>query len=299
MVGIYDTARRISDPLLGLMIPASTALTEYGNPAPATMPATMVISTKIGAARLVARQAPLALRPEAPQRLIAVAPPDPHTLRDKISTDLTGLFLALAAICLVIGAVGIANTTLVAVMERTSEIGLRRALGARPHHIAGQFLAESLALGTLGGLIGTSTGVLTVLSVAAARNWTAVLTPSLTLTAPLLGSIVGLLAGAYPALRAARISPARGSSLPLRVIPHPVDHGGSPLEYVPALGIPKRTTSTHTAEGAGTSRGSCSQRPPTILTPIDPSAGRREHDDRVDQDVSAGQARFRARRRTS
>lgn len=207
VVGIYDGVQRATDTLLGLMIPAATALTEYGNPNPATMPATLLISTKVGAAALVARQAPIALRPDAPQRLTAVAPPDPHTLRDKVSNDLTGLFLTLAGICLVIGAVGIANTTLVAVLERTSEIGLRRALGARPRHIAGQFLTESLALGTLGGLLGTSLGVVTVLGVAAAREWTAVLQPAVTLAAPLLGSLVGLLAGAYPALRAARISP--------------------------------------------------------------------------------------------
>jgi len=121
--------------------------------------------------------------------------------------DLAGLFLILALISLLIGAVGIANTTLVAVLERTAEIGLRRAVGARPRHIAAQFLAESTALGTLGGLIGTCIGVGTVVIFAAAKHWTAVLDPAYTLPAPLIGSVVGFLAGAYPALRAARTSP--------------------------------------------------------------------------------------------
>ena len=121
--------------------------------------------------------------------------------------DLAGLFLILALVSLFIGAVGIANTTLVAVLERTEEIGLRRAVGARPRHIAAQFLAESTALGTLGGLIGTCIGVGTVVIFAAAKDWTAVLNPAYTLPAPLIGSVVGLLAGAYPALRAARTSP--------------------------------------------------------------------------------------------
>jgi len=93
------------------------------------------------------------------------------------------------------------------VLERTEEIGLRRALGARPRHIAGQFLAESAALGTVGGLIGTSVGVAVVVLSATAKDWTAVLNPAYTLPAPLIGTVVGLLAGAYPALRAARTSP--------------------------------------------------------------------------------------------
>src|SRR5690242_8297273 len=120
---------------------------------------------------------------------------------------LAGLFLILALISLLIGAVGIGNTTLVAVLERTGEIGVRRSVGARPRHIAAQFLAESTALGTLGGLIGTCIGVGIVVIFAATKNWTAVLNPAYTLPAPLIGTVVGLLAGAYPALRAARTSP--------------------------------------------------------------------------------------------
>jgi putative ABC transport system permease protein len=81
-----------------------------------------------------------------------------------------------------------------------------RAVGARPRHIAAQFLAESTAPGTLGGLIGTCIGVGVVVIFAAVKDWTAVLNPACTLPAPLIGSVVGLLAGAYPALRAARTS---------------------------------------------------------------------------------------------
>ncbi|WP_308271516.1 ABC transporter permease [Kitasatospora sp. SUK 42] len=208
VIGIYSDVRRQPAALLGMVIPASTALERYGNPAPdADRGVQGLVATRVGAATVVADQLPLALRPDTPNAFTVVPPPDPHSLQDTVTSDLTGLFLALAGICLLVGAVGIANTTLVAVMERTQEIGLRRSLGARTGHIAAQFLAESTALGTLGGLIGTGLGVVTVVGVAAARDWTAVLQPATTLPAPLIGTVVGLLAGLYPALRAARTDP--------------------------------------------------------------------------------------------
>jgi putative ABC transport system permease protein len=210
VIGIYSTAQREVVGESAMLIPENTALADYGNPEPGIGnedEAQMVIATRIGAARAVARQIAAAELPTDPSRLVVTSPPSPQTLQSQVSGDLAGLFLVLAAISLLIGAVGIANTTLVAVLERTGEIGLRRALGARPRHIAAQFLAESTALGTLGGLIGTCIGVTVVVSFAAAKDWTAILYPEYTLPAPLIGSVVGLLAGAYPALRAARISP--------------------------------------------------------------------------------------------
>ncbi|MFJ5121617.1 ABC transporter permease [Kitasatospora sp. NPDC088548] len=210
VIGIYSDVQRQPNALLGLVIPASTALERYGNPgAEPDRAAQGLVATRVGAASVVAAQIPLALRPDAPDSFTVVPPPDPHSLQDKVTSDLTGLFLALAGICLLVGAVGIANTTLVAVLERTEEIGLRRSLGARTGHIAAQFLTESTALGTLGGLIGTGLGVVTVVAVAAARDWTAVLQPAATLPAPLVGTVVGLLAGLYPAVRAARTDPLK------------------------------------------------------------------------------------------
>ncbi|MGW1209646.1 ABC transporter permease [Streptomyces sp. NPDC002499] len=205
VVGIVSDTERLPQTLLGVVIPSTTALREYGPPVDTAAQA--LIRTRPGAARLVARQAPLALRPDRPELLKATPPPDPHSLRDQVGTDLSGLFLGLAVICLVVGAFGIANTTLVAVLERTAEIGLRRALGARPRHITAQFLSESTVLGTLGGLVGTCLGVATVLGTAVLRDWTAVLQPAAVLPAPLVGTVTGLLAGLYPALRAARIEP--------------------------------------------------------------------------------------------
>ena len=210
VVGIYSSAQRVVTDESAMLIPENTARGDFGNPQPGIgnqNEAQMVVATRIGAAQAVARQIAAAERPADPARLVVTSPPNPQNLQSQVSGDLAGLFLILALISLLIGAVGIANTTLVAVLERTEEIGLRRAVGARPRHIAAQFLAESTALGTLGGLIGTCIGVGTVVIFAAVKDWTAVLNPAYTLPAPLIGSVVGFLAGAYPALRAARTSP--------------------------------------------------------------------------------------------
>ncbi|CAN5569558.1 hypothetical protein BH24ACT5_BH24ACT5_03150 [soil metagenome] len=105
-------------------------------------------------------------------------------------------------------AIGIANTTLVAVLGRRAEIGVRRALGARHRHIAAQFLTESAALGGLGGLLGTSVGMITVVAVVASRDWTTTLGARYLAAAPFAGAVTGLLAGLQPARRASRITPA-------------------------------------------------------------------------------------------
>ncbi len=210
VIGVYGSAQRVVSQESAMLIPENTALADYGNPEPgigSQQEAQMVISTKTGAAQTVAHQIAAAELPTDPRRLVVTSPPNPQNLQGEVSADLEGLYLILALISLLIGAVGIANTTLVAVLERTEEIGLRRAVGARRRHIAAQFLAESTTLGTLGGLIGTCVAVGIVVIFAAAKDWTAVLNPVYTLPAPLIGSAVGLLAGAYPALRAARTSP--------------------------------------------------------------------------------------------
>lgn len=210
VIGIINTTRLLPETLLGVMIPSSAALALYGPPEPFTPEgggAHMLIHTDLGAADLIAAQAPMALLPTGPQLLAATAPPDPRSLRNAVNNDLSSLFLLLAAICLIVGAVGIANTTLVGVLERTGEIGLRRALGARRRHIATQFLAESTTLGTLGGLLGTTIGVGLVVTVSLAEHWTALLNPLTVSAAPLIGSVVGLAAGLYPAIRAAWTEP--------------------------------------------------------------------------------------------
>lgn len=127
VTGIVDGTERKADLLLSVVVPRTTAERIWGPAEDGG--AKMLVSTRLGAATQIAHEAATALRPDHPEYFKVLAPPDPRSLRGQVGDDLSRLFLLLAAICLVIGAVGIANTTLVAVLERTGEIGLRRALG--------------------------------------------------------------------------------------------------------------------------------------------------------------------------
>jgi macrolide transport system ATP-binding/permease protein len=203
VVGIIDTVARQPGLLGAVIIPEGTARNDFR----LTSPEIVVVETRIGAAKLVSQQLPTALRPDSPRGLKVAKPPEPQRARDRVQSDLSLLFLMLGGVSLLVGAIGIANVTLVSVIERTGEIGLRRALGATRRHIALQFLLESATMGLVGGVIGACVGTLVVVGVAAYQDWTPVLDPLVPFVTPLLGGLVGLVAGAYPAMRAARLEP--------------------------------------------------------------------------------------------
>jgi putative ABC transport system permease protein len=118
-----------------------------------------------------------------------------------------GLLLALGAVALLVGGVGIANVMVISVLERRSEIGLRRALGATRRHVAEQFLSEALLLSALGGLAGTIIGGAATAIYALSQHWSVVI-PALAFYGGLGAAIViGAIAGLYPSMRAARLSP--------------------------------------------------------------------------------------------
>lgn len=172
-----------------------------------TAPDALEIRTQVGAAQLISRQAPVAVSPNNPGALKVDAPPLQGQVRRGVEADLNALFLLLGGVALLVGGLGIANVTLLSVLERVSEIGLRRALGAARRHVAGQFLVESVIVGFLGGLLGTAVGVLLTVGVSYARDWTPLLDTRLAVGAPLLGAVIGLLAGTYPAWKASAIEP--------------------------------------------------------------------------------------------
>jgi putative ABC transport system permease protein len=119
------------------------------------------------------------------------------------------LFLGLGAVALLVGAIGVANIMVISVLERRSEIGLRRALGATRGHIRVQFLAEAILLSLTGGIAGIAAGAAAVAVYAHAKGW-ATVTPSLAWAGGLAAAIlIGAAAGLLPALRAARLSPTQ------------------------------------------------------------------------------------------
>ncbi|MDF1487792.1 ABC transporter permease [Tessaracoccus caeni] len=204
VAGVLTDVEAHPELLTAVSIPLSVALELFPN---AHSEATLWVTTEMGAAQVVGAQIALAIDPSFPDRLQVTTPPDPLALRESVASDLTTLFVLLGVACLIVGMVSIANTTFVAVIERTPEIGLRRAVGAHPSQILGQFLIESVILGLLGGLVGSALGVLSVVIVCLKRDWTAVLDWRIAVSGPLLGAVVGMIAGAVPAWRASRIEP--------------------------------------------------------------------------------------------
>jgi len=145
--------------------------------------------------------------PQNPEQVVVSRPSDALSARLAVQSSSTSLILGLGAIALLVGGVGIANIMFVSVLERRSEIGLRRALGAARVHIATQFLAEALLLSSIGGIVGVLAGVLATSVYATARGWS-VLIPPLSIWAGLAAAVlIGAVAGLYPAMRAARLAP--------------------------------------------------------------------------------------------
>ncbi len=147
-----------------------------------------------------------------------VDPENPSTVAWNLPADIlkaevdttgayNGLLLGLGAVALLVGGVGVANVMVVSVLERRSEIGLRRALGATRRHVAEQFLAEALLLSLLGGVAGTVIGVAATTIYAVSQHWS-VQIPALAFYGGVAAAlIIGAIAGLYPSMRAARLSP--------------------------------------------------------------------------------------------
>ncbi len=145
--------------------------------------------------------------PESPSEVNVSQPSDALAARADAKSALNGLFLGLGAVALLVGAVGVANIMIISVLERRSEIGLRRALGATKGHVRTQFLSEAVLLSLLGGVVGVLGGAVATVVYAHAKHW-ATLVPTEAWAGGIAASLViGALAGLIPALRAARLSP--------------------------------------------------------------------------------------------
>jgi putative ABC transport system permease protein len=150
---------------------------------------------------------PATANPEHPDEVTVARPSDAIEARAATDSAFTSLVLGLGVVALLVGGVGIANVMVISVLERRSEIGLRRAIGATRRHVTVQFLAEALLLASLGGLAGALLGGLVTVGYDLARGWVVVVPPFALGGGVVSAVLVGAVAGLYPARRAARMSP--------------------------------------------------------------------------------------------
>ncbi|MEV4639678.1 ABC transporter permease [Actinoplanes sp. NPDC049548] len=152
---------------------------------------------------------PATIHPERPGQVTVTRPSDALAAKRASENSFSSLLLALAAVALLVGGIGVANTMVISVLERRAEIGLRRALGANRGQIRAQFLTEAVALATLGGVAGTMLGLLATVAYAAYHGWPVVV-PVPALLAGVGGAVaVGVIAGVYPSVRASRLTPTQ------------------------------------------------------------------------------------------
>ncbi|MCW2757108.1 MAG: transporter permease [Nocardioidaceae bacterium] len=145
--------------------------------------------------------------PEAPNEVNVSQPSDVLTARAAAAGAFDSLFLGLGLVALIVGAVGVANIMIISVLERRSEIGLRRALGATKGQIRTQFLAESVLLAVIGGDVGVLAGAAATAVYAGAKGWAVVIPAEAWAGGILSALLIGALAGVVPAVRASRLSP--------------------------------------------------------------------------------------------
>ncbi len=170
-------------------------------------PSTVYVRTRTDEVTAVDGVLAATANPEAPNQVDVSQPSSALSARAEAQSALNGLFLGLGAVALLVGAVGVANIMVISVLERRSEIGLRRALGATRGHIRIQFLAEAVLLAGIGGVVGIAAGALATAVYATTKHWAVVVPPLAWGGGFAAALVIGAVSGLLPALRAARLSP--------------------------------------------------------------------------------------------
>jgi putative ABC transport system permease protein len=170
-------------------------------------PSSIYVRAATGYERAVQSLLAQTANPEEPYNVAVSQPSDVLTARAAAAGAFNSLFLGLGAVALLVGAVGVANIMIISVLERRSEIGLRRALGATRAHIRAQFLAESMMLAVIGGVAGVLAGAAATAIYASAKGWAVVIPVEAWGGGIASALLIGALAGLMPAVRASRLPP--------------------------------------------------------------------------------------------
>lgn len=173
----------------------------------AVVPETIFVRTAEADVAAVRNVLSNTVNPATPEEVQVSRPSDALAAQDAASTAFTSLFLGLGAVALLVGGIGIANVMVIAVIERRSEIGLRRALGATKAHIRRQFLTEAVLLSGAGGVVGVGLGAGVTAIYASIKHWQIVIPPIAIIGGVIAAIVIGGVAGLYPASRAARLAP--------------------------------------------------------------------------------------------
>jgi putative ABC transport system permease protein len=182
-------------------------LSLVGGEVKAGPPSTIYVRAATGHEAAVQSLLAQTANPEAPYEVNVSQPSDVLTARAAAAGAFNSLFLGLGVVALIVGAVGVANIMIISVLERRSEIGLRRALGATRNQIRTQFLAESILLAVIGGVVGVLAGAAATAVYASSKGW-AIVIPVEAWSGGIASAIlIGVFAGLMPAIRASRMPP--------------------------------------------------------------------------------------------
>ncbi|MGW0483058.1 ABC transporter permease [Nonomuraea sp. NPDC003214] len=211
VVGILHPVALAADLDTGALVgwPAAERLLDYdGHPT--------TLYTRVDEDRMEAVRSVLAgtANPEASNEIDISRPSDALAAKQATEQAFTGLLLGVGAVALIVGGVGVANTMVISVLERRSEIGLRRSLGATRGQIRTQFLAESLLLSAMGGVGGVCIGAVVTVGYAMYEGWPSVIPAEATVGGLAATLVIGAVAGLYPAIRASRLSPTEALAAP-------------------------------------------------------------------------------------
>lgn len=204
VVGVLDMFELSPDLDRSAMVSPVAAETYLGHEG---VPSTIFVRTDPALVDDVIAVLPATANPQTPEEVQVTRPSDALEARDAADDALTALFLGLGGVALLVGGVGIANVMVISVLERRSEIGLRRALGATRRHVAMQFVGEALVLSLIGGIGGVLLGYLATAVWAQVRGWSVLVPPEAMLGGVAAAVLIGVIAGLYPAARAARLAP--------------------------------------------------------------------------------------------